>query len=74
MDKQVTQTIIIKEEPSRVFQTWANFENFPEFMQHITSVKKTGDKTSHWVMELPGGKNLEWEAETTLTEEKQLWN
>lgn len=71
MDKQVTKTIIIKEKPSRVFQAWANFEDFPKFMQHFKSVTKTGDKTSHWVMEMPGGENLEWEAETTLSEENK---
>src|SRR5262249_21657828 len=31
-------------------------------------VKKTGEKTSHWVMRGPLGSDLEWDAETTRSE------
>jgi uncharacterized membrane protein len=55
------QNIIVKAPVSEVYQTWANFENFPNFMQHIRSVTKTGDRTSHWVMD----------AETTRLEENK---
>ena len=65
MQDQQSKVIIVKGNLDTIFQHWANFENFPKFMRHITSVTKTGDKTSHWVMEGPLGKKLEWDAETT---------
>jgi uncharacterized membrane protein len=66
-----TKNIIVRGTINDVYQAWANFENFPRFMQHIQSVTKTGDRTSHWVMEGPFGTRLEWDAETTRLEENK---
>ena len=75
-DNQVTKTIIVEADVSDVYDLWANFENFPHFMQNITSVTKRGDGTSHWVMEGPLNTTLEWDAETTRMEENKRvgWN
>ena len=40
-------------------------------MQHIKSVSKTGERTSHWSMEGPLHTRLEWDAETTRLEENK---
>lgn len=65
------KNIIVKAPLNEIYQTWANFENFPKFMQHIQSVIKTGDHTSHWVMEGPLHSRIEWDAETTRLEENK---
>ncbi len=59
-----------------VFTLWANFENFPLFMPRLKSVSKTGETTSHWVMDGPLGTTLEWDAETTAMRPNQriAWN
>ncbi|MFN8493485.1 MAG: SRPBCC family protein [Caldilineaceae bacterium] len=68
-----TKNIIVKAPLHEVYQAWANFENFPNFMQHIKSVRKTGDRTSHWTMEGPLNTQIEWDAETTrLDEDKRI--
>ncbi|GIV97732.1 MAG: hypothetical protein KatS3mg057_2389 [Herpetosiphonaceae bacterium] len=76
MQDQITRSIIVKAPVSHVYNLWANFEHFPNFMKNIKSVRKTGDRTSHWVMEGPLGKQVEWEAETIRMEENQrvAWN
>jgi uncharacterized membrane protein len=76
MPEQVTRTIIVKAGVSEVYDIWANFENFPLFMKYIMSVHKTGDGLSHWVMEGPLGKKIEWDAETTRMEPNKriAWN
>ncbi|MCE7985713.1 MAG: SRPBCC family protein [Caldilinea sp. CFX5] len=66
-----TKNIIVKAPIDAVYQAWANFENFPNFMQHICTVTKTGDRTSHWVMEGPLNSRIEWDAETTRLEENK---
>lgn len=63
------KNIIVKAPLADAYQAWANFENFPNFMQHIRSVTKTGDRTSHWVMDGPLHSRLEWNAETTRLDE-----
>jgi uncharacterized membrane protein len=76
MADRVTKDIIVKASVDEVYNIWANFENFPRFMKYIKSIAKTGDRTSHWVMEGPLGKDLEWDAETTKLEQNKriAWN
>lgn len=71
-----TKNILVKAPLHAVYQAWANFENFPNFMHHIKSVYKTGERTSHWTMEGPFNTQIEWDAETTrLDEDKRIaWN
>lgn len=66
-----TQNIIVKAPIDAVYEAWANFENFPNFMQHICTVTKTGDSSSHWVMAGPLNSRIEWDAETTRLEENK---
>jgi uncharacterized membrane protein len=65
MAERVTDTIIVKGAVDELFDIWAEFENFPHFMKNIKLVTKTGDEMSHWVMEGPLNKKLEWDARTT---------
>lgn len=76
MADQFTKEIIVKASVADVYDVWANFENFPQFMKYIKSIRKTGDRTSHWVMEGPLGKDIEWDAETTRLEPNKRigWN
>ena len=76
MADQTTKTIIVGAGIDAVYETWANFENFPHFMKDVKSVTRTGDRMSHWVVEGPLGKQVEWDAETTrLDKNKRIaWN
>lgn len=76
MSDKISKSLIVKRPVAELYQLWANFENFPNFMENIKSVTKTGDRTSHWVMEGPLGAKVEWDAETTLLEENKriAWN
>ncbi len=76
MADQATRTIIVGAEIGKVYEAWADFENFPRFMKDVKSVTKTGDRMSHWVVAGPFGKDVEWDAETTrLDEDKRIaWN
>jgi uncharacterized membrane protein len=69
--KLVTKSIIVKAETADAFKIWANFENFPRFMQHIKSVNKAGEEMSHWIMEGPLGTRIEWDAKVTRYEENK---
>jgi uncharacterized membrane protein len=68
MPEQATKSIIVGAPVAEVFATWADFENFPRFMEHLKSVRRTGEKTSRWVANGPMGQDVEWEAETTRVE------
>lgn len=68
MAEQVTQSVIVKGEPARIYDLWADFENFPQFMDYVKSVKKRDETHSQWVVEGPLGRNVTWEAEMTRGE------
>ncbi len=76
MADTVTQHVIVKASVDQAYQAWADFENFPHFMHYIQSVTKMDAKTSHWVMQGPLGRRVEWDAETTRLEPNQriAWN
>lgn len=65
MADQFIKNIIVGVEAKRCFDTWSDFEQFPEFMENIESVYIIGGNRSHWVMAGPLGQNLEWNAEVT---------
>jgi uncharacterized membrane protein len=68
VDNQITETIIVQGKAADLYELWADFENFPKFVTRIKSVEKTGEHSSHWVMEGPSGMSIEWDAETTRLE------
>ena len=76
MAEQTTKSVIVKAPLDKVYGIWANFENFPLFMNNIKQVTRTDDKMSHWVMSGPLGIKFEWDAETTRLEENSriAWN
>ncbi|OGW34083.1 MAG: hypothetical protein A2010_15595 [Nitrospirae bacterium GWD2_57_9] len=61
----IERTITINRSPEEVYRFWHNFENLPRFMEHLESVKVYDDRRSHWVANVPGGINFEWDAEMT---------
>lgn len=67
----IVKNIIVKAPMQDIYQAWANFENFPHFMQHIRSVTKIDERRSHWVMDGPLHSRFEWDAETTRLEENK---
>lgn len=76
MADQFTKEVIVGASVDAAYRAWANFENFPHFMKYINSVTKTGERSSHWVMDGPLGKQIEWDADTTMLEPNRriAWN
>jgi uncharacterized membrane protein len=52
----------------RVFQTLANYTNFPQFMRNVREVRQESDGRSHWVVAGPAGMPVEWDSITTRYE------
>ncbi len=67
----VTKSVTINKSPAELYQFWHNFENLPQFMNHLESVTVTSDKRSHWKAKAPLGYSVEWDAETTSDRENE---
>ena len=66
----VEQAMLIQSTPEKLYNFWRNFENLPQFMTHLISVRRLDDRRSHWVARAPRvvGGEVEWEAEITQDE------
>src|SRR5437868_13826782 len=56
------QTIEVDLPVSTVYNQWTQFEEFPKFMQGVSSVRQINDKLIHWKARV-AGKETEWDAE-----------
>ncbi|MDZ4724503.1 MAG: SRPBCC family protein [candidate division Zixibacteria bacterium] len=76
MAEQYTKNIIVNGNISQVYGLWEHFDNFPRFMENVKSVTKKDNKLSHWVVEGPMGKDIEWDAMITSLEpnKKIAWS
>ena len=69
---RVRKSLIINRPPEELYQFWRDFENLPRFMQHLESVRVTGEGRSHWVAKAPAGTTVEWDAEITEDRPNEL--
>lgn len=76
MAERFTKSIMVQAAPATVYGLWANFENFPHFMENVKKVTKTAGRTSEWEVAGPLGVTVTWEAETTRLDpnERIAWN
>ena len=42
MSDLITKSITVHKSPAELYRIWSNFEQFPNFMQHIKSIRDTG--------------------------------
>ena len=68
---QVSKTVTINKSPAEVYGFWRNFENLPQFMKHLESVKSIDNMRSHWTAKAPLGTTVEWTAEITSDRENE---
>ena len=58
----VRTSALIQAEPETLYEMWRDVEKAPLWQEQIVEVRRTGEKTSHWVMRA-GEKTVEWDAE-----------
>ena len=69
---KVEHSVVINRPPLELYSFWRNFENLPNFMNHLESVKRFGGNRSHWVAKAPGGTTVEWDAEVYNEKEGEM--
>ena len=65
---EVERSIDIAAAPDVVFDVWSRYENFPHFMSHVIEVRDLGQNRSHWVVQGPAGKEVEFDSMLTVSE------
>jgi len=69
-DVRIAESMLIDKSPEDLYSFWRNFENLPQIMTHLESVRVTDEKRSHWVAKAPSiyGGQVEWDAEIAADE------
>lgn len=68
---KINQSVEVDAPVHRVFKLWSDMESFPGFMEHVQEVQRTGPRSTHWVVEAPMGRKVEWDAQTTEMDENR---
>ena len=60
----IEESVEVNVPVNTAYNQWTQFEDFPQFMEAVESVKQIDDTHLHWVAEV-GGERREWDAEIT---------
>jgi uncharacterized membrane protein len=58
----VGRTVTINRPRSEVYAFWRDFRNLAGFMENIRSVEVGDNLRSHWVIDAPAGRTVEWDS------------
>lgn len=74
MEGNLEESIEVNAPVRATYNQWTQFEDFPSFMEGVTSVTQIDDSHVHWVAEI-GGRTKEWDAEITrqVPDEEIAW-
>jgi uncharacterized membrane protein len=67
-DHLIGRTVTINRPRQELYEFWRDLRNLPRFMQNIRSISVTDGNRSHWVVDAPGGRQVEWDS--ILTEDQ----
>lgn len=58
----IGRTVTINRPRAEIYAFWRNLTNLPRFMENIVSITPLDDTRSHWIVQAPAGKTVEWDA------------
>jgi uncharacterized membrane protein len=67
-DRLVGRTVTINRPRQELYEFWRDLRNLPHFMENIHGISVSDDNRSHWVVDAPGGRQVEWDS--VLTEDQ----
>jgi uncharacterized membrane protein len=71
-DVLVGRSVTINRPREELYSSWRDFYNLPQFMHNVHSVTIKDQTHSHWVIEAPAGKTVEWDSQITRDDPGRL--
>lgn len=69
---EVEKSIDVNAPVEQVFEAFAHYESFPQYMENVREIQIRGDGTSRWSVAGPAGQTITWDALTTRLEPNRL--
>ena len=63
VDVTIKSAFVIDKPRKAVYDFWRRLDNLPLFMNHLESVEELDDTRSHWILRLPTGVTVSWDAQ-----------
>jgi uncharacterized membrane protein len=67
-DVLIGRSVTINRAREELYSFWRDFKNLPQFMHNVHSVTIKDQSRSHWIIEAPAGKTVEWDSQITHDE------
>jgi uncharacterized membrane protein len=71
-DVLVGRSVTINRPREELYSFWRDFHNLPQFMHNVHGVTIQDQTHSHWVIEAPAGKTVEWDSQITRDDPGRL--
>jgi uncharacterized membrane protein len=71
-DALIGRSVTIDRPREQLYAFWRDFKNLPQFMHNVHNVTIQDPRHSHWIIEAPAGKAVEWDSEITQDEPGRL--
>ena len=71
-DVLIGRSVTIDRPRQELYAFWRDFNRLPRFMHNVKSVSVVDALRSHWVVEAPAGKTVEWDSTITADEPGRL--
>jgi uncharacterized membrane protein len=71
-DVLVGRSVTIDRPRQELYAFWREFSNLPRFMRNVDRVSVVTAERSHWVIEAPAGKTVEWDSDIVRDEPGRL--
>jgi uncharacterized membrane protein len=68
----VGRTVTINRPRAELYAFWRDFRNLARVLENVESVRPGDDRRSHWVIQAPAGRTVEWDSEITEDEPDRL--
>ncbi len=60
---KLEESITISRTRTELYEIWHNFDQLAGYLDDLESVVPIGGGRSHWIVVIPGGRRVEWDAE-----------
>src|SRR6266700_2368837 len=69
---KMKKAVTVNAPPERLYKFWRRLENQSVLFDDFVSVRVLDDTRSHWILRVPGGMTLEWDAEITTDRKNEM--
>jgi uncharacterized membrane protein len=69
---KMKKAVTIAVPPEKLYGYWRSLDHLPRLFNNVLSAEPIDHSRSHWILRVPGGVSLEWDAEITVDRKNEM--